>query len=207
MDSKHSHQELYFSIPFFFFFVILQAFQIKSNISRFSGFVWNENEVRKWQCCSCCILCWDFLFFFTIKSLARSQFAYRGFLCKRIYLVLQEKQKNKVKEKFDKCHKDKLIEFCDVLDIQISRGHARKVCHVVDILILVCNNDLLYGSTVQIYNKILVLFWWRVWLWFNYVKKMTVQEDIVAKLIDFLEAPYATTEVLLSEKEKVCKHN
>lgn len=33
--------------------------------------------------------------------------------------------------------------------------------------------------------------------------KMDMQEDIVAKLIDFLVAPQATTTVLLSEKEKV----
>ena len=33
--------------------------------------------------------------------------------------------------------------------------------------------------------------------------KMDMQEDIVAKLIDFLEAPHATTTVLLAEKEKV----
>lgn len=31
-----------------------------------------------------------------------------------------------------------------------------------------------------------------------------MQEDIVAKLIEFLVAPYATTTVLLAEKEKVC---
>ena len=33
--------------------------------------------------------------------------------------------------------------------------------------------------------------------------KMDMQEDIVAKLIDFLEAPHATTTILLAEKEKV----
>jgi len=30
-----------------------------------------------------------------------------------------------------------------------------------------------------------------------------MQEDIIAKLIDFLVAPHATTTVLLAEKEKV----
>lgn len=34
--------------------------------------------------------------------------------------------------------------------------------------------------------------------------KVHMQEDIVAKLIDFLVAPHATTTVLLAEKEKVC---
>lgn len=45
-----------------------------------------------------------------------------------IVLFLQEKQKIKVKEKFDKCNKEKLLEFCDVLDIQISKNTRRKVC-------------------------------------------------------------------------------
>ncbi|XP_059591308.1 DEK domain-containing chromatin-associated protein 4 isoform X1 [Vitis vinifera] len=58
-----------------------KAFQVKNNISRFSGFVWHENE---------------------------------------------EKQKIKVKEKFDKCVKEKLLEFCDVLDISIAKTTTRK---------------------------------------------------------------------------------
>ncbi|XP_038903138.1 ABC transporter F family member 4 [Benincasa hispida] len=58
-----------------------KAFQIKSNISRFSGFVWHGDE---------------------------------------------EKQKNKVKEKFDKCNKEKLLELCDVLDIPVVKATTRK---------------------------------------------------------------------------------
>ncbi len=42
---------------------------------------------------------------------------------------MQEKQKTKVKEKFDKCNKEKLLEFCDVLDIPIAKANRRKVCH------------------------------------------------------------------------------
>ncbi|GKV19379.1 hypothetical protein SLEP1_g29648 [Rubroshorea leprosula] len=60
-----------------------KAIQIKSNISRFSGFVWHENE---------------------------------------------EKQKMKVKEKLDKCNKEKLLELCDVLDIPVAKATTRKVC-------------------------------------------------------------------------------
>lgn len=41
--------------------------------------------------------------------------------------MLQEKQKIKIKEKFDKCHKEKLLEFCDVLDIPVSKAATRKV--------------------------------------------------------------------------------
>ena len=34
--------------------------------------------------------------------------------------------------------------------------------------------------------------------------KFLFQEDIVAKLLDFLVAPHATTTVLLAEKDQVC---
>ncbi|KAA3467371.1 DNA ligase 1 [Gossypium australe] len=86
-------------------FQVKKAVQVKSNISRFSGFVWLENE---------------------------------------------EKQKTKVKEK--------LLDFYDMLDIPSTRATARK-------------------------------------------------EDIIAKLIDFLEAPHATTAVLLAEEDKVLNFN
>eukprot|EP00268_Persea_americana_P017905 TRINITY_DN1874_c0_g1_i2.p1 TRINITY_DN1874_c0_g1~~TRINITY_DN1874_c0_g1_i2.p1 ORF type:complete len:767 (-),score=281.32 TRINITY_DN1874_c0_g1_i2:358-2658(-) len=65
----------------------------------------------------------------------------------------EEKQRAKVKEKLDKCVKDKLLEFCDVLDIPVVKTAARK-------------------------------------------------EDLVVKLLDFMVAPYATTDVLLAEKDQ-----
>ncbi|KAJ4980899.1 hypothetical protein NE237_031736 [Protea cynaroides] len=68
----------------------------------------------------------------------------------------EDKQRMKLKEKFDKCFKEKLLEFCDVLDISV-------------------------------------------------VKTTTKKEDIVVKLIDFLAAPHATTDVLLAEKEQPSK--
>lgn len=48
-------------------------------------------------------------------------------------LSLQEKQKIKMKEKLDKCVKEKLLGFCDVLDIPIAKAdtvkaNTRKVC-------------------------------------------------------------------------------
>ncbi|CAA2982316.1 DNA ligase 1-like isoform X1 [Olea europaea subsp. europaea] len=85
-----------------------KAAQVKNNISKFSGFVWPDNE---------------------------------------------EKQMIKVKEKLDKYVKEKLVEFCDVLDLQIPKANTRK-------------------------------------------------EDIVAKLIEFLMVPHATTTELLAEKEQ-----
>ncbi|KAI5571212.1 hypothetical protein POPTR_011G093200v4 [Populus trichocarpa] len=71
-----------------------KALQIKSNISRFSGFVWHQNE---------------------------------------------GKEKSKVKEKFDKCNKEKLLEFCDVLDIPITKVTAKKedvVTKLLDFLVV-----------------------------------------------------------------------
>lgn len=44
---------------------------------------------------------------------------------------LQEKQKHKVREKFDKCNKEKLLELCDVLDIPVVKATTRKVCLVI----------------------------------------------------------------------------
>lgn len=40
---------------------------------------------------------------------------------------VQEKQKAKVKEKLDKCVKDKLLDFCDILDVPVSRATMKKV--------------------------------------------------------------------------------
>lgn len=44
---------------------------------------------------------------------------------------LQEKQKGKVREKLDKHTKEKLLEFCDLLDIPVSRATTRKVCLIL----------------------------------------------------------------------------
>ncbi|XP_030477177.2 DEK domain-containing chromatin-associated protein 1-like isoform X1 [Syzygium oleosum] len=65
----------------------------------------------------------------------------------------QEKQRAKVKEKLDKCVKDKLIDFCDVLNIPINKAAVKK-------------------------------------------------EELSAKLLEFLESPHSTTDVLLADKEQ-----
>ncbi|XP_062030151.1 DEK domain-containing chromatin-associated protein 1 [Rosa rugosa] len=65
----------------------------------------------------------------------------------------QEKQRTRVKEKLDKCVKEKLMDFCDVLNIQINKAGTKK-------------------------------------------------EELSAKLLEFLESPHATTDVLLAEKEQ-----
>jgi hypothetical protein len=40
----------------------------------------------------------------------------------------QDKQKAKVREKLDKCVKEKLMDFCDVLNVPINRSAVKKVC-------------------------------------------------------------------------------
>ncbi|QHO02177.1 hypothetical protein HN51_036747 [Arachis hypogaea] len=65
----------------------------------------------------------------------------------------EEKQRAKVKERLDKCVKEKLIDFCDVLNLQINKSSLKK-------------------------------------------------EELSAKLLEFLESPHATTDVLLADKEK-----
>lgn len=42
-------------------------------------------------------------------------------------VFIQDKQRAKVKEKLDKCVKDKLLDFCDVLDIPVVKTAAKKV--------------------------------------------------------------------------------
>ncbi|PPR99509.1 hypothetical protein GOBAR_AA21154 [Gossypium barbadense] len=66
----------------------------------------------------------------------------------------QEKQKARVREKIDKCVKEKLVDLYDLLNIPFMRTSVRK-------------------------------------------------EEVTAKLLEFLESPHATTDVLLAEKEQV----
>ncbi|KAF2302680.1 hypothetical protein GH714_000733 [Hevea brasiliensis] len=65
----------------------------------------------------------------------------------------EEKQKAKVREKLDRCFKEKLVDFCDVLNIPISKTVVKK-------------------------------------------------EELTVKLLEFLESPHATTDVLLADKEQ-----
>ncbi|XP_019199240.1 PREDICTED: factor of DNA methylation 4-like [Ipomoea nil] len=67
-----------------------------------------------------------------------------------------EMHRMKVKEKFEKCVKEKLLEICNILDIPIAKATSKK-------------------------------------------------EDVVVKLMEFLEAPHATTSELLAEKGQSSK--
>nr|GLL36013.1 protein DEK-like isoform X2 [Ipomoea trifida] len=62
-----------------------------------------------------------------------------------------EKQRVKVREKLEKCVKEKLLDFCDVLNVPVNRA----------------------------------------------------SEELTVKLLEFLESPHATTDLLLANKEKV----
>lgn len=52
------------------------------------------------------------------------------FICSIGFMSMQEKQKGKIKEKFDKCVKEKLVDFCDVLNIPINKAVVKKVCSI-----------------------------------------------------------------------------
>ncbi|ERN17765.1 hypothetical protein AMTR_s00047p00118220 [Amborella trichopoda] len=68
----------------------------------------------------------------------------------------EEKQRSKVKEKLDKCVKEKLLQFCDLFDLRVAKVTSRK-------------------------------------------------EELVAKILEFLQSPHATTDVILAEKEQRSK--
>ncbi|KAK8604660.1 hypothetical protein V6N13_099592 [Hibiscus sabdariffa] len=70
-----------------------------------------------------------------------------------VWVQNEEKQKTKVKEKIEKCIKEKLVDFCDLLNIPIMKTTVRK-------------------------------------------------EELSAKLLEFLESPHATTDILLADKEQ-----
>ncbi|KAF2531442.1 hypothetical protein F2Q70_00031390 [Brassica cretica] len=49
----------------------------------------------------------------------------------------EEKAEEKIKEKLDKCNKEKLWEFCDLFDIHITKATTKKVSmHMKEILLL-----------------------------------------------------------------------
>ncbi|CAD5335729.1 unnamed protein product [Arabidopsis thaliana] len=68
----------------------------------------------------------------------------------------EEKQRARIKEKIDKCVKEKLIVFCDVLDIPISRSNVKK-------------------------------------------------EELAVKVLEFLESPKETRDVIIADQEKAKK--
>lgn len=51
-----------------------------------------------------------------------------------VYNSWQEKQRARVKERIDKCVKEKLVDFCDVLNIPINKSGVKKVS--IDLIFL-----------------------------------------------------------------------
>ncbi|XP_071722697.1 DEK domain-containing chromatin-associated protein 1-like [Rutidosis leptorrhynchoides] len=84
-----------------------------------------------------------------VHSLKKNIGQFSGF----VWVENEEKQKSKIKEKLDKCVKDKLLEFCDVLNIPVNKTSVKK-------------------------------------------------DELSVKLLEFLESPHATTDVMLAEKEQ-----
>uniref|UniRef100_A0A6V7QUR4 DEK-C domain-containing protein n=1 Tax=Ananas comosus var. bracteatus TaxID=296719 RepID=A0A6V7QUR4_ANACO len=66
------------------------------------------------------------------------------------FVWVREKQKARLKEKLDKCNKERLLDFCELLDIHVNKATTKK-------------------------------------------------EEISAKLVEFLESPHVTRDVILSE--------
>ncbi|KAH0448693.1 hypothetical protein IEQ34_022493 [Dendrobium chrysotoxum] len=83
-----------------------------------------------------------------VHFLKRNILQFSGF----VWSQNEEKEKSKVREKLNKCNKERLLDFCDLLDVYT-------------------------------------------------LKVTTKKEEISAKLLEFLESPHATREVLLSEKD------
>lgn len=45
----------------------------------------------------------------------------------RKFSYIQEKQKARLKEKLDKCNKERLLDFCELLDIHVNKATTKKV--------------------------------------------------------------------------------
>lgn len=177
----------------------MQSYSLKRNILQFSGYVWAENEVIYvlYSVTPCISLfyttiltatfLWSLLLFHTLPYCA---FPVTHILVKDtmnsflLFCLQQEKQRTRVKEKLDKCVKEKLVDFCDVLNIQINKAGTKKVSSQRNTYFMFVLNHLLTPCLTS----------------------HTLQEELSAKLLEFLESPHATTDVLLAEKEQVLSY-
>ena len=102
----------------------MQPHSLKKNISQFSGYVWVENEVLMFYAHPLdqfCIFCWVFLDIHAVQYYCNAHSYYSFYIC-----LQQEKHRARVKEKIDKCVKEKLMDFCDLLNIPV-KGTTKKV--------------------------------------------------------------------------------
>ncbi|KAL4555219.1 hypothetical protein LXL04_037830 [Taraxacum kok-saghyz] len=68
------------------------------------------------------------------ESISEGQSCVFGLFLASFTVQLQEKQKLKVKEKLDKYHKEKLLEFCNLFDMPIAKTSAKKEDVVVKLI-------------------------------------------------------------------------
>ncbi|KAG2301042.1 hypothetical protein Bca52824_029693 [Brassica carinata] len=92
----------------------------------------------------------------------------------------EEKLRGRVKEKLDKCIKEKLIFFCDVLDIPINRSNTKKVS----------------------INKMSLIYLFSL---FNVLTFVLILSGRSVKVLEFLESPKASRDVILADQEKEAK--
>ncbi|KAA0057756.1 protein DEK [Cucumis melo var. makuwa] len=102
-----------------------------------------------------------------------------------VWVENEEKQRSKVKEKIEKCVKEKLVDFCDVLNIPINKASVKKARIYEPFIYSMC---CIYLFCLKLTSSVLCL-----------------QEELSAKLLEFLESPHATTDVLLADKEQKVK--
>ena len=97
----------------------------------------------------------------------------------------QDKQKAKVREKLDKCFKEKLMDFCDVLNIPINRSAVKKVGINIFNALFSCYSN---PSNTRLISHLV---------------RPCFQEELTVKILEFLESPHSTTDLLLADKEQV----
>ncbi|WMV35555.1 hypothetical protein MTR67_028940 [Solanum verrucosum] len=102
-----------------------------------------------------------------------------------VWVENEERQRVKIKEKLDKCVKEKLLFFCDILNIPVSKSATKKAC-IINVFV-VC-------SIKKIYVLLIII-----------VAYFNLQDELSVKLLDFLESPHSTTDSLLAEKEQKSK--
>ncbi|KAG5602589.1 hypothetical protein H5410_033959 [Solanum commersonii] len=102
-----------------------------------------------------------------------------------VWVENEGKQRVKIKEKLDKCVKEKLLFFCDILNIPVSKSATKKAC-IINVF-GVCSIKKLYVLLIII------------------VAYFNLQDELSVKLLDFLESPHSTTDSLLAEKEQKSK--
>lgn len=97
-------------------------------------------------------------------------------------VLFQEKQRAKMKEKLDKYVKDTLLDLCDLFDLPVSKANTRKVSGFTSVVYYLMSKFTFSCNNFHDHNLLIFLL-------------MLSQEDLVAKLLDFLVAPHPPTSI------------